>query len=320
MTLLEGVDCDKMTKEEERLRDGIFNLGTIRFGKIPEIMIKKKYDFSIPIGTTEYDLISDKGERIEVKFSCVREKEADITEDNALSVCLENAKSGTDRKVNSYLYEQVIFDCNIQQIKPDLFEVIYYGLFFEDRIIIFKMESKDMLKCFTAKYFSKVRERIAKAEKKLREAKEKFEIFSDGKRSEKYILKRIEKDIPSLLLKIGENLREINASESKSYKGAKDIIAKADLLKSITKTVNYITDSSKQLSKRICKCNQLLEKLRKELVLDTIPNSSAKQHLKSDGEGQFHIKNTNFKWHLDSEYFQEWITYRELYELLKSKE
>ena len=48
------------------------------------------------------------------------------------------------------------------------------------------------------------------------------------------------------------------------------------------------------------------------------PDSSTKQHLKSDGEGQFHIKNTNLEWHLNSHYFQEWITYKQLFELLEN--
>lgn len=42
MSLSEKNDIEKRSIEE-KLRNGIFNLETIRFGKIPEIMIKKKY-------------------------------------------------------------------------------------------------------------------------------------------------------------------------------------------------------------------------------------------------------------------------------------
>ena len=107
-------------------------------------MIKKKYGYSFPKGTTAYDLISESGDKIEVKFSCVREKETDITEDNVLNVCIENSEVRIDRKVSSEVYQSVNFDCNIQQVKPDLFKILYYGLFFEDRIAIFKMKSDDM--------------------------------------------------------------------------------------------------------------------------------------------------------------------------------
>lgn len=319
VSLSEKNDIEKRSIEE-KLRNGIFNLETIRFGKIPEIMIKKKYEYLFPEGTTEYDLISDSGEPIEVKFSCVREKETDITEENALSVCLENAEVRTDRKVNSELYQHVNFDCNIQQVKPDLFKILYYGLFFEDRIAIFKMKSDDMVVFFTSKYFSSSVRKITQVAKKLNEVKCKVDTAVSNKRSEKYIFKRLESDIPILISQIYDDLKKIMDSKSKSYAVAKQIITEADLLKVITKTKKYISDSSKSVSRRIIKCNQLLEILNEKLVIDAIPDSSAKQHLKSDGEGQFHIKNTNFDWHLKSKYFLEWISYEELYLLLDNKE
>lgn len=40
------------------------------------------------------------------------------------------------------------FDCNIQQVKRLEFDVLYYGLFFADRIAIFKMHSNEILSCF----------------------------------------------------------------------------------------------------------------------------------------------------------------------------
>ena len=40
------------------------------------------------------------------------------------------------------------FDCNIQQVKRLEFDVLYYGLFFADRIAIFKMHSSEILSCF----------------------------------------------------------------------------------------------------------------------------------------------------------------------------
>lgn len=82
--------------------------------------------------------------------------------------------------------------------------------------------------------------------------------------------------------------------------------------------MKYISDDSKTVSKRIRKCEQLVNSLDEILVLDSIPDSSTKQHLKSDGEGQFHIKNTNLEWHLNSQFFNEWITYKELFELLEN--
>lgn len=111
---------------EEKLRDGLFNMETIRFGKIPEIMIKKMFSYQEPSGTTEYDLVGkdDNGieEHIEVKFSCVREKEkTEINDENALQVCIDNSEMITNRKISVAEYELKEFDCNIQQVKPEHF-------------------------------------------------------------------------------------------------------------------------------------------------------------------------------------------------------
>ena len=46
MPTLNEVSNVELDEDEKKLRDGIFNLETIRFGKIPEIMIKKKYGYS----------------------------------------------------------------------------------------------------------------------------------------------------------------------------------------------------------------------------------------------------------------------------------
>jgi hypothetical protein len=49
------------------------------------------------------------------------------------------------------------------------------------------------------------------------------------------------------------------------------------------------------------------------------PNLSTKQHRGNNGEGQFHITNMNIKWHLNSDYFLGWLSYRELYDILENK-
>ena len=219
----------ELDEDEKKLRDGIFNLETIRFGKIPEIMIKKKYGYSFSNGTTEYDLISDSGEKIEVKFSCVREKEADITEENVLSICLDNSEFRTDRKVNSSEYQSAVFDCNIQQVKPDLFNYLYYGLFFEDRVAVFEMSSDDMLEFYTAKHFSSAGKRLEKVDEKLQEVIERIQNSPDGKATENYIRKRLEEKIPELLTEICETLKKIKNSDSKTYSLAKRIIEEEQL-------------------------------------------------------------------------------------------
>ena len=36
------------------------------------------------------------------------------------------------------------FDSNIQQVKPQEFDVLYYGLFFADRVVIFRIRSSEI--------------------------------------------------------------------------------------------------------------------------------------------------------------------------------
>lgn len=38
----------------------------------------------------------------------------------------------------------ITFDCNIQQIKPSEFDILYYGIFFKDKIVIFTAKSDDV--------------------------------------------------------------------------------------------------------------------------------------------------------------------------------
>jgi hypothetical protein len=135
-----------MTNELQEFRDGIFALRTRRFGTVAELMIESLYHF---MGShnqfhDRYDEVSKK--RIEIKFSTVmKANEARIRKDNLIEQCIK--ANLANRSLNSndiYDYE---FDCNIQQVKRAEFDVLYYGLFFADRIAIFKMSSYEVLSC-----------------------------------------------------------------------------------------------------------------------------------------------------------------------------
>lgn len=186
-------DIELNSQTDEKLRNGLFNLETIRFGKIPEIMIKKLYNYRYPTGTTEYDLVvtneAGEEEHIEVKFSCVREKEkTEINEENALNVCIDNSGEVVNRKVSAMNYAEKVFDCNIQQVKPDYFSKLYYGLFFEDQIAIFMMPADDIKKYFTLKEFKKYASYMAKIKKLLDQIAHRKE--SDKTRDINYVKKK----------------------------------------------------------------------------------------------------------------------------------
>ncbi len=127
-------------------RDGIFALRTRRFGNIAEIMIKKLYKFS-DSGKLEYDKFDAKNnQKIEIKFSTTMKKnDKKINEENAIQQCCQ--ANFANRILKSTEVNKFKFDCNIQQIKCCEFDVLYYGLFFADKIFIFRMTSEQVLDC-----------------------------------------------------------------------------------------------------------------------------------------------------------------------------
>lgn len=135
-----------MEKNIQDLRDGIFALRTRRFGSVAELMIREmlKFDRS---KNQFHDLFDKQNERrIEVKFSTVMKANEDtIKKSNLIDQC--NKAVIATRAMKSDEIDTYDFDCNIQQIKRVEFDVLYYGLFFEDKIAIFKMRSDQVLNC-----------------------------------------------------------------------------------------------------------------------------------------------------------------------------
>ena len=132
-----------MTDEIREFRDGIFALRTRRFGTVAELMIEALYNFTKSHNQfhDRYDEVGH--QRIEIKFSTVmKANEAVISRFNSIDQC-KKANLG-NRALNSTDMYDYDFDCNIQQVKRLEFDVLYYGLFFADRIAIFKMHSNEI--------------------------------------------------------------------------------------------------------------------------------------------------------------------------------
>jgi len=145
-------------------KNGIFTLNTRRFGFIAEIMIKQilgcvfSKDKPSDASKTKkgenkknFDLYCEEFGNIEVKFSRVLESEPVISELSAFDVIL-NSKSNIDRIIKSG--DKKKFDCNIQQVKPKFFHTLFYGLFFEDKIMIYSISDVEYLKKITDPEFS----------------------------------------------------------------------------------------------------------------------------------------------------------------------
>lgn len=118
----------------------MFRLNTRRFGALAELFIKRLHSLD-KARSVFHDLYDGPlAQRVEVKFSTVQQKwSATLREDNLEAVLREAV---ADRKGLSF--ENLgasSFDCNIQQVKPAEFEVLFYGLFFSDCVLVFRCES-----------------------------------------------------------------------------------------------------------------------------------------------------------------------------------
>ena len=125
------------------LRDGIFALRTRRLGTVSEVLVQRLLRLQ-KSKSLFHDLYDEAAKhRIEVKFSTVLKKHrAAITEDTVLERIAEETSS--QRMVAFSEWNTVRFDSNIQQIKREEFEILYYGLFFSDRIAIFRIEAGEI--------------------------------------------------------------------------------------------------------------------------------------------------------------------------------
>lgn len=129
-----------MNSRIEEFRTGIFELRTRRFGKVAELLIKKKYNMRESTSNA-YDLvISETGEKVEVKFSTVmRAHTESINEENLIDQCIKANISNRALTFDELTVEK--FDCNIQQVKRKEFDILYYGMFLLDKIAVFKVRT-----------------------------------------------------------------------------------------------------------------------------------------------------------------------------------
>lgn len=140
------MDCMNRNKLVEEFRDGIFALRTRRFGTVAEIMVKRLYDLD-ESGSLAYDKRDKHSkERIEIKFSTVmKENDDKIRDDNVIDQC--KRANLANRAMKSSETSRYCFDCNIQQVKRKEFDLLYYGLFFLDKIEVYKMTSDEVVVC-----------------------------------------------------------------------------------------------------------------------------------------------------------------------------
>lgn len=129
-------------EEEIKLRDAIFRLRTTKFGNVVEVLLESHLkDLGAVVKNSKnrsYDREID-GLKDEIKGSVVRaEATLDLKNGNIIESILNHE---TDRFVNFADAKIIKWDSNIQQIKPKLFNNLWYVLFFLDCVVIFKVNS-----------------------------------------------------------------------------------------------------------------------------------------------------------------------------------
>lgn len=301
-----------LSENETKLRDGIFNMNTRRFGKVAEYMIAKLYGFKIVQETTKYDLTDDNDIKIEVKFSKTEYTEEDMNLENCLKICMANANPVSRRiAYRDFLKNKEIkFDRNIEQIKAYEFDRLYYGLFFEDQIAIFSMTSEEMKNIMTAQFFISPQKSPKPSVDKV------IELITNFPGRKRAIMKSIEK--------VRSKLQDIEYSRNQYAIQARKYIEYNNMIEPWNHVVLDIKSNGlidKQQIKRILGISEkylnFCDKTFAEI--GQFPNISPVQHLGNEkAEGQMHINNENLEWHIEeSGFFCGWLSYKDLYDLLK---
>ena len=127
------------------------NLETRQFGKWFELTIQLLNPTFKPPNDLSYDR-KDNDIKIEIKASRALSKATEPTIDNYHEV-------GKETKCNRLICDDnkltTKWDCNIQQIKTDCFDILWYGIFFQDKIYIFKIDSETIRQDSNIKYSDK---------------------------------------------------------------------------------------------------------------------------------------------------------------------
>jgi vesicle coat complex subunit len=130
-----------MNKREIKLRDAIFSLHTRKFGnvteKLVEIVRMEHGDIVAKAEDGSYDRDIN-GEENEIKGSKVLiSTPLNLNKGNIVETILSSHNDNRHISFNDSF--KIKWVCNIQQIKSEYFKTLWYVLFFEDCVSIFKI-------------------------------------------------------------------------------------------------------------------------------------------------------------------------------------
>ena len=131
-----------MEDKIKSLRDRIFSLKTRKFGTVNELLVERIVEeFGLVVEEakdTSYDRKID-NLKDEIKGSRVLlESKLKFSKDNIIE-CIMNHE--VHRMVKFDEAKTKTWDSNMQQIKTNLFSTLWYSLFFEDKVLLFKIKN-----------------------------------------------------------------------------------------------------------------------------------------------------------------------------------
>ena len=132
----------------EAFRDSVLNESAPRrFGTIGEIIVEniksREKKPLIKATNIHHDRLSRDEGKLEIKFSRAKHPSKRITRENLKSILVSPKFVEYNNKYSIY------WDCNIQQVKPKEFDVLYYGVMFVDKILIFRIDNRT-IECDTS--------------------------------------------------------------------------------------------------------------------------------------------------------------------------
>ena len=132
--------------DSKKFKDNIFKLQTRKFGTVGELILEKiLVDDGFIVDKSKnisYDRLIN-NEQNEIKCSRVlANSRLKIDTSNIIEV-IENYDSKTN--INFENCEEHKWDCNIQQIKFECFETLWYSLFFDDKVAFFRIEKNKII-------------------------------------------------------------------------------------------------------------------------------------------------------------------------------
>lgn len=122
-------------------KNGIVSLSNKHFGQFNEFMLKRLFGLRYS-DSIYYDLL-DGQQRIEVKFSRAYDKQTAVFNEETAYSFIQNQRG----KSLIFLHDALNnsnFLCNFQHVKETEFDLLFYGIYFADRVLVFLLTKEDL--------------------------------------------------------------------------------------------------------------------------------------------------------------------------------